>query len=63
MCIALISAIFVFELILFAIVFLLIRLRHPFGARVTAWSIAGALVLFLASFGFLLFLGIHYRCG
>jgi hypothetical protein len=63
MCIGLISATFVFELILFVIVFLLLRLKHPFGGRVTAWSIAGASVLFVASFLFLMFLGIGYGCG
>jgi uncharacterized membrane protein len=63
MCVALISATFAFELILFVGVFLLLRLRHPWGGRVTAWSVAVASVLFLASFVFLIFLGLGYGCG
>jgi hypothetical protein len=58
-----ISATFAFELILFVVVFLLLRLRHPFGAGVTVWSIAGASVLFLGSFVFLIVLGLGYGCG
>jgi hypothetical protein len=50
-------------LILFVVVFLLLRLRHPWGGRVTAWSIAVASILFLGSFVFLMVLGIGYGCG
>lgn len=63
MCITVISATFAFELILFVVVFLLLRLKHPLGARVTAWSIAAASVLFVASFVFLMVLGVGYGCG
>lgn len=63
MCITLISATFLVELILFVAVFLLIRLRHPWGGRTTAWLIAAASVLFLASFGFLAVLGYRYGCS
>jgi hypothetical protein len=59
----LISATFFFELILFVAVFLMIRLRHPWGGRVTAWFIAAASLLFLASFVFLGVLGVGYGCG
>ena len=62
MCITFISATWVLELVLFVIVFLLIRLRHPWGGRVTAWFIAAASALFLASFAFLAFLGYRYGC-
>jgi len=63
MCITLISATFVVELILFVAVFLLIRLRHPWGGCVTAWLVAAASALFLASFAFLAILGLRYGCG
>jgi hypothetical protein len=60
---AVISATFAFQLILFVIVFLLIRLKHRWSGPVTAWSIAIASILFLASFVFLMFLGVGYGCG
>lgn len=63
MCITLISATWVLELVLFVMVFLLIRLRHPLGGRVTAGVIAAASVLFVASVVFLAFLGYRYGCG
>ncbi|HLW46428.1 MAG TPA: hypothetical protein VKW09_01510 [bacterium] len=63
MCITVISVMFAFQLALFVAVFLLIRLRHRWSGRVTAWSIAGASVLFVASFVFLMFLGVGYGCG
>jgi hypothetical protein len=63
MCIGLISATFAFELILFVIVFLLIRLKHRLSGQVTAWSIATASVLFVASFVFLIYLGVGRGCG
>lgn len=63
MCIVLISSTFAFELVLFVAVFLLLRLRHPWGGRVTAWSIAVASILFLGSFVFLMVLGVGYGCG
>lgn len=63
MCIGLVSATFLFELVLFVVVFLLIRLRHPWGTGVTAWLIAIASILFLASFAFLGVLALGYGCG
>lgn len=63
MCITLISATFLVELILFVAVFLLIRLRHPWRGWVTAWLIATASILFLASFAFLAVLGYRYGCS
>lgn len=63
MCIGLVSATFLFELILFVVVFLLIRLRHPWGGRATAWLVAVASILFLASFAFLGVLALGYGCG
>ena len=62
MCMILISGTFLVELILFVAVFLLIRLRHPWGGRVTAWLITAASVLFLASFAFLAVLGYRHGC-
>lgn len=62
MCITLISATFLFELILFVVVFLMLRLRHPWGGRATAWVTAVASILFLASFAFLGVLGLGYGC-
>jgi hypothetical protein len=62
MCITLISAAFLVELVLFVAVFLMIRLRPPWAGRVTAWLIAAASVLFLASFAFLAFIGFRYGC-
>jgi hypothetical protein len=61
-CITLISATFMLELVLFVAVFLLIRLRHPWGGRVTAGLIAAASIGFVASFVFLGILGSGYGC-
>ncbi|HKX16402.1 MAG TPA: hypothetical protein VJT33_00120 [bacterium] len=63
LCIRLVSGTFFFELILFVAVFLLIRLRHPWRAWVTAWLVAIASILFLASFAFLGVLALGYGCG
>ncbi len=63
LCIALVSGTFFFELILFVVVFLLIRLRPPWGGRVTAWLIAIASILFLGSFAFLGVLALGFGCG
>ena len=63
LCIGLVSATFLFELILFVVVFLLVRLRHSWGARVTAWLVVIASILFLASFAFLGVLALGYGCG
>lgn len=63
LCIGLVSATFFFELVLFVVVFLLIRLRHPWGVSVTARLIAIASILFLGSFAFLGVLALRYGCG
>jgi hypothetical protein len=44
------------------VVFLMLRLRHPWGGRATAWVTAVASILFLASFAFLGVLGLGYGC-